>query len=198
MPEIVTLLASLCVGLALAASCGLRAFMPLLAAGLAGRMGFQPLGESFAWLQETPALIALSVAVLVELVADKVPALDHALDAIQTPVRTVAGAVALAAVLAPCPTWAKVLLGLVGGGAALGVHATKAAIRVGATSTTAGVANPFVSLLEDALCLAASALSVLVTACAAVFVVFALFFVAKLFLRLRARWKETDSDGELY
>jgi hypothetical protein len=194
---ILTLLASICVGLALSASCGLRAFLPLLVAGLSARLGYTPLADSFTWLQETPALVALGVAVLVELAADKVPALDHALDVIQSPVRVVAGGVAIAAVLAPCPTWAHVLMGMVGGSAALSVHLTKAAVRVGSSATTAGAANPFVSLAEDALCLVASVLSVLLTACAAVFALLALVWVVKVVLKLRARWREA-AEPELY
>ncbi|MCO5166121.1 MAG: DUF4126 domain-containing protein [Planctomycetes bacterium] len=158
----ITFLAALCLGLALAASAGLRAFMPLLAAGVAARVGWIPVGESFQWLQETPALIALAAAVVFEVAGDKVPALDHALDLLQAPVRTAAGALACVAVVTPsAPVWATALLGVVAGGAALSVHATKSFVRLGSTAATAGVANPVVSLFEDLACAAVTVLSLL-------------------------------------
>lgn len=157
----ITFLAALCMGLALAASAGLRAFMPLLATGVAAKLGWMPLGESFQWLGETPALLALSAAVCLEVAGDKVPALDHVLDVIQGPVRTAAGVLAFAAVLSPeSPAWVTALLSIVAGGAALSVHATKSFVRLGSTTATAGVANPVVSLIEDGLCLAVTVLSV--------------------------------------
>ena len=159
----ITFVASLCIGLALAASSGLRAFFPLLVTGLAGRLEWMPLAESLRWLSETPALIALSVAVVLELAGDKVPAVDHALDAIQGPVRTAAGVLAFIAVFAPnSPTWTTALLSIVAGGAALSVHATKSFVRLGSSATTAGVANPVVSVFEDVVSFVVTILSVLV------------------------------------
>ena len=70
---------SICVGISLSASAGLRAFMPLFMAGFLARWDWIPLGESFEWLSEPPALIALGVAMCCEMAADKIPALDHAL-----------------------------------------------------------------------------------------------------------------------
>jgi hypothetical protein len=56
--------------------------------------------------------------------------------------------------------WAAVLLGIVaGGGTALGVHATKATVRAGSTVTTAGLANPVISTLEDIGCAVVSFLA---------------------------------------
>lgn len=161
---------AIAVGIALAACSGLRAFVPLLASGLLARTGHFPLHEHLDWLASTPALVALAVAATVELVADKVPALDHALDIAQTPVRTVAGMLVATAAFAPFPTWAAVLLGIVAGGAtALGVHATKATVRAGSTVTTAGLANPVISTLEDVACAVVSFLAPLL----AVFAFFA-------------------------
>src|SRR5688500_11906746 len=139
----------------------MRAFLPLLVTGLSARYGWTPteLAEPLRWLADTPALIALSVAVVLELAADKVPAVDHALDAIQGPVRTAAGILAFVAVFAPSsPGWATALLAIVAGGAALSVHATKSFVRLGSTTATAGVANPVVSTIEDVLSLVVTVL----------------------------------------
>lgn len=189
MEQALALVLSVALGVALAASSGLRAFLPLFAAGLAGRWGWVPLHEAFAWLAETPALVALGVAVVVESAADKVPALDHALDVAAAPVRTAAGWLVCAAMLAQLPTWASALCAVVaGGGAALSIHATKSLVRLGSSAATAGVANPLVSLAEDAACLVATVLSLLLSVVAVVVALLAgcwVVYAARRLLRLR-------------
>lgn len=197
--EPVTFFASVCLGIALAASAGLRAFLPLLVTALGARFDWLPggLSQSLSWLAETPALVALSIAVVVEVAADKVPALDHLLDTIQLPVRTAAGMLAFVAVVAPSsPGWVTALLSIVAGGAALSVHATKSFVRLGSTTATAGVANPVLSLFEDALCLVMSVLSTLLWVFAALFALLALcwmvFGVRKL---MKLRGKKTVREA---
>src|SRR2546421_321108 len=102
------------VGISLSACAGLRAFLPLLVTGLLARTGHFPIHEKVEWLASTPALIALAVATIVEVAGDKVPALDHALDLAQTPVRTAAGAIVAVAAYGHAfghfPPWAGGLL----------------------------------------------------------------------------------------
>ena len=57
-------------GFSLAAVAGFRAFLPLLAAGGAARLGLIPLGSAFTWLQSDEALLILAVATLLELLGD--------------------------------------------------------------------------------------------------------------------------------
>src|SRR5258708_23517400 len=47
----------LAMGFALAATVGLRAFLPLFVAGLLARQGYVDLGHSFEWMQGTPAVV---------------------------------------------------------------------------------------------------------------------------------------------
>ncbi|RMG16682.1 MAG: DUF4126 domain-containing protein [Planctomycetota bacterium] len=194
---------SIALGVSLAASCGLRAFLPLFAAGLLGRLLDDQVSfnEGFRWLASTPCLAALAVAVVAEVAADKIPALDHALDAVQTPVRTIAGVVVCAAVVVDLPTWITAITALVaGGGAALSVHSAKATARVASTATTAGVANPVLSFLEDGLCLAASVLSLLFAALAVVFCLATLAaaaYVLRAVLRRRKRGRAAASAAPL-
>ena len=137
-------------GVGLAAACGLRAFLPLLALGLAGRFHIVPLRPGAEWLTSDPALIALTTATLVEIAGDKIPAVDHALDVAGTVVRPAAAWLAAFAVLAHWPSpWAQ-LAALALGTAALAVHLGKAKVRLGSTALTLGAANPAVSLFEDA------------------------------------------------
>ncbi|HBP17621.1 MAG TPA: DUF4126 domain-containing protein, partial [Planctomycetes bacterium] len=119
MEQLFTHAVSLAVGLSLAASCGLRAFLPLFVLAIVSRLGPESLSliqsESLQWLQSTPALIALGVAVVAEVTADKFPAVDHLLDLIQGPVRTIAGGLTCVAVVGHLPVWATALAAIVAG-----------------------------------------------------------------------------------
>lgn len=139
-------------GVGLAAASGLRAFLPLLLACLAAKTGLfgLDLSGNFAWLASDTALIALSIASVVEIAGDKIPVVDHALDAIGTVLRPGAGALVAAAVWNQNDPATAALLGLMfGAPLALGLHAAKAGTRGASTVTTAGMGNPVLSVLED-------------------------------------------------
>lgn len=145
------LVASLGLAVTLAASAGLRAWLPLLVTGGLARAGLVQVGESFQLLSSTPVLIALGVATVIEIVGDKVPAVDHALDVVSTFTRPLAGVLVSASVM-----WQvsdpMVALGvglLVGAPAAAVPHALKSGARLASTATTGGLANPVVSVVED-------------------------------------------------
>jgi hypothetical protein len=148
-------------GIGIAAACGLRAFLPLLLVGLAARLGVVGLRDSVGWLGSDLALIALAVATVVEVAGDKIPIVDHALDAIGTALRPAAAFLGAYAVLDGWPTpWAQIAA-IVLGTTALGVHALKAKLRIGSTATTLGTANPVLSILEDVASFVTVALAVL-------------------------------------
>ncbi len=151
--EIWGLVTAVALGIGLAATAGLRAWLPLLLAGGLARLGVLELGEAFGFVSSTPALVLFGVATIAEIVADKVPAIDHALDVISTVVRPAAGALLAASALYQVkdPLVALVIGLCVGAPVALGPHAAKSALRAASTATTAGIANPLVSFVEDAL-----------------------------------------------
>ncbi len=105
----------------------------------------------------------LLVLSLIEFFADKVPAVNHINDAIQTVVRPVAGAIVFAAsakVLTDIHPVISLAAGLLVAG---GVHAVKAvAIRPAVTATTGGAGNVPVSILEDIVSTMLSILSVVI------------------------------------
>jgi len=139
-------------GVGLAAATGFRTFLPLLMLGLAARFQLfgTDLAPAMAWLESTPALIALGLATGLELAADKIPAVDHLLSAVGTVVRPVAGAVAAAAAFTTLDPMVAAMAGLIiGAPAALAFHAAQAGTRVISTTATGGLGNPFVSVLED-------------------------------------------------
>lgn len=148
-------------GLGLAASTGLNTFLPLLMLALAAHFNVFDvnLGEGFVWLSSDAALAALGIASLVEVVGDKIPVVDHALDTVGTVARPAAGALAAASVFGGDPTTAALLGLVIGAPTAFGFHVAKASTRVGASATTFGVANPILSVIEDALAVGISLLS---------------------------------------
>ncbi len=151
MEQAVSIAVQILMGVALAASAGLRAFLPLLVVGAAGRLGWIPLSDGFRWLAADASLVVFGIAVVVEIAADKFPVVDHALDVVQTFVKPVAGAVLVASVvtdLRPLP--AAVLAIVLGGTVAGTVHVVKAKTRLLSTATTAGTVNPVLSVGEDA------------------------------------------------
>jgi hypothetical protein len=155
-----TVLFQVVMGVSLAACAGLRAFLPLFVAGVAGRFELIPLSESFEWMAGTPALVVLGVAVVTELLADKIPAVDNFLDGLQTFVKPVAGTILAASVLTDMPIVYATALGLItGGGTAAAVHVSKAQVRLASSVATVGVANPLISFLEDVAALVGSLLS---------------------------------------
>lgn len=148
--------ATIALAICLAAAAGLRAWLPLFVAGLLARLGIADLGEGFGWLSSSPALACFGIATALEIIGDKVPALDHALDTVGTVLRPAAGALAAAAVLVHIrdPMVAVVLGMIVGVPSALVPHAAKASARAVSSATTVGFANPVLSAIEDGAALA--------------------------------------------
>lgn len=150
-------------GLGLAASCGLNTFLPLLVLASAAKwhlFGVQ-LGGSFAWLGSDSALVALSLATVAEVVADKIPIVDHGLDMLGTVARPAAGALAAASVFKGDPAMAAMVGLVLGAPTAFGFHAAKAGARAGSSATTFGMANPVLSFAEDVAALGFAVLSIL-------------------------------------
>ncbi len=163
-PDLVTVLQTAGLAIALAASAGLRAWLPLLLAGLLSRLELLQLGPTFGFLSTDRALAVLALATVLEIAADKIPAVDHALDGLSTVLRPAAGTLLAASVLGNVsdPLTAWVLGAAVGAPAALVPHAAKSGLRLASTVFTAGLANPVVSVLEDLGTLLIFALAVLV------------------------------------
>src|SRR5437868_11306996 len=114
------ILSQLAMGFALSATCGLRAFLPLFAASLLSHFGYVTFGASFAWMSSTPAIVVFGSAVVFELVGDKFPAVDHALDAGGLIVKPLAATLLAASMFAHVDPLLACVLGLVTGGVAAG------------------------------------------------------------------------------
>lgn len=136
-------------GLGLAIPAGLNAYIPLLTVSVAQALGWIRLEEPYALLGEWWAIALIAVLLAIETVADKVPAVDHVNDIIQTVVRPAAGGLLFAAATAGGDYVHPVVWIVAGVLVAGGVHAAKATARPAVHASTAGVGGPVVSVVED-------------------------------------------------
>ena len=172
-------------GIAIAAACGLRAFLPLLIVGLATRAHVIALGPSVEWLAHDLTLWTLGGAAAIEIIGDKIPVVDHALDVIGLVVRPVAGGLGAYAALANWPEPLPWVFALVAGSGALGVQALKAKTRLGSTMLTAGAGNPLLSFAEDLGALGLTTMALLVPVIALAIVVAGALAIRSLWRRMR-------------
>ncbi len=148
--------------LTVASAAGINAYATLLVLGLCVRYDVVPLeGRTAEFFAQPWVLVSLAVLYLVEFVADKIPAVDHAWDAVHTVIRPVAGALAAVAVVGGHDGGWVVLAAIMGGMTSLLFHGAKATGRVAVTATTGGAGNWLVSLVEDVLAFAGSLLGLL-------------------------------------
>ena len=193
-------------GFGLATAAGLNAYIPMLLMGLMGRFtGLVHLPPGWSWLENGWVLAIVAVLLAVEIVADKIPALDSVNDTVQTLVRPTAGGIVFgsgtaaqtAAVSDPAEfartgQWVPVVIGVV---TALVVHLTKTAVRPAANVATAGVAAPVLSTIEDFTSLSLSFIAILIPALVIV-VLIALIWGAVWLLRRRRRKKRIVVDEQ--
>lgn len=180
-----TIVPSLAMGIGLAACAGIRAWLPLLMAGGLARWGVIEIGPSFQFIASDRALILFGVATVIEILADKVPAVDHALDSLSTVLRPAAGSLLAASVLwqVSDPLTALALGVAVGAPTSLVPHAAKSLLRAASTTFTGGLANPFISILEDLMAVALFVLTVLVPVVVAAVLVLIGLLVARRLVR---------------
>jgi hypothetical protein len=147
--SIYQILLSIAIGTGLSAACGFRVFVPFLIMSIAAKAGYLQLAHGWEWIGTTPAILAFSLASILEVVAYYVPWLDHLLDTIATPAAVVAGIVATAATISgmsPFLTWT--LAAIAGGGAAGLIQSSTVILRGMSTATTLGMGNFVVSTSE--------------------------------------------------
>ena len=134
-------------GFSLAAGVNLYATVALL--GLASRFGWVDLPPSFAVFDSNVVIGVALVLYVVEFVADKIPWVDSAWDAVHTLVRPVGGAFIAVASLGEATPMTEGLMALLGGTVAAGAHLTKAGTRATVNASPEPVSNWALSLAED-------------------------------------------------
>jgi len=168
-------------GIALAAACGFRVFVPMLVMSIAVHSGHLEPAAGFNWLGSWAALICFSMATAVEIAAYFIPVVSNFLDTLATPAAAVAGTVLAASMvgeISPVLRW--ILAAIAGGAVAGGVQLATVAAR--SAITPAGGSGVF-SLLEDGAAVAASVLAVVVPVLAVALMVFLLLLMRRRKLR---------------
>ena len=148
----------------LSASAGLNAYIPLLVVSLLARYtDLIKLNPPWDAMTSWWVIGLLIILLVIEIFADKVPAVNHVNDIIQTFIRPVAGAILFAA-SAKVITGVHPVLALAAGLLVAGsVHTVKAAaVRPAVSVTTGGVGNVPVSIAEDIISTVLSILAILI------------------------------------
>lgn len=148
----------------LSASAGLNAYIPLLTVALLAKFtSLIALASPWDALTSWWVIGVLILLSIVEFFADKIPAVNHINDIIQTLVRPAAGAIVFAAQSSTIAHVDPVLALIAGLLVAGGVHAVKSlVVRPAVTATTGGLGNIPVSMAEDATSTVVSFLSIVV------------------------------------
>jgi hypothetical protein len=196
---LLVLLASL--GLSLSA--GVRAYLPVLALGIASHLpsigGFKViLLPQFSWIGD-PLFIGLLVLLTIyEISADKIPVVDHLNDTVHTIIRPLSGALIFTCTNNPLTdhgTAGMIIAAVIGGSLAATTHAAKAGVvRPASTVTTLGLANPVVSLVEDIVVIALSVISLLAPIVGALICLVLLFFVVRGISKLIERRRNKNNN----
>ena len=179
----------------LAGSAGLNAYIPLLIVAVASHYPLNnplvELGEPYNIISEPWAIMIIAILLLIEMLVDKVPAIDTINDGIQTFIRPAAGAFLFAAnsgVITEMHPALALGAGLIIAG---GVHAAKGVARPVVTASTAGTGNWLVSLGEDVLSVGMTFIALIMPFLAMIIIMFIMGFLVYVLYRFRKR-KERD------
>ena len=187
---------SIVLGVALAAATGFRIFLPMLIVSGAAYTGHLHLDDSFAWLGSSSALIMLSVAALVEILAYYLPVIDNLLDLVATPAAFVAGTVVSAAVMTDMPPMVKWTAAVIAGGGVAGLtQGATGFIRANSTLLTGGLGNSVIATAELGGAVLITFLALAAPAAALALVMLFLLAAIRLVRRLLRTTKSPDGRG---
>jgi hypothetical protein len=175
----------------LAGSAGLNAYIPLLIVAVAGRYPLEDplltLAEPYNLLSNPWIILLLSVLLVIEMLVDKVPAVDSINDVIQTFVRPAAGAILFAASANVVTEFSPLLTlgaGLLMAGS---VHTVKLTTRPFVTAATAGTGNWAVSTMEDVAAFFTSIFALILPIITGILAIVALIFGFRFYRRRKRK-----------
>lgn len=175
-------------GVGLAAAVGFRVFLPMLVLSVSACTGHLTLSSGLGWLGTPAAVVMLSVAAALEILAYYFPAVDNALDVITAPVALIAGAVVSAAVMVDLPPMVRWTTAVIAGGGASGViHGLTSLLRAKSTVMTAGLGNHAIATGELGGALLVSLLALAAPVAALALVALLCWFELRLLRRLAHR-----------
>jgi Domain of unknown function (DUF4126) len=168
---------------------GINLYATVVTLGVLERYQLVKLPGGLDLLGEWWVIGLAGVLYAVEFVADKIPAVDTAWDALHTFIRVPAGAILAASAFAEFDPVVKIAATILGGGIALSSHGTKAATRLAANTSPEPVSNITLSLGEDALTFGSAILMafypVAILIVVIIFLIFSLWLLPKIFRALR-------------
>jgi hypothetical protein len=126
---------------------GVNVYATVLVTGLLGRVGGVDGVPDV--LQRTDVLIFAAALWAVEFVADKIPYVDNAWDAVHTFIRPTIGAIIGALLAGEAQDLNEAFAAVLGGSTALASHAAKAGLRLAVNASPEPFSNVILSLLED-------------------------------------------------
>jgi len=174
----VELLLAIGLGVGLPSVAGVRAFLPL---ALAYYMTLPEGSFLFGDLPSGIVLAVLAVLAILEIVLDKVRAVERVFNYVMVPVRIVAGALVLALVSSAGGAFSEAAPWLIAGGLVAGAVAVlKVVLRPPAQATSSGVSTSFLSLIEDAVGIVGGLIGLFVPFLPVLLVAFLLFFYARI------------------
>jgi len=168
---------------------GINLYATVVTLGLLQKFSFVKLPGELSVLSNGWVLGIAGVMYAVEFVADKIPAVDSAWDAVHTFIRVPAGAIMAATAFADFDPTVKTIAMIVGGGVALGSHGLKATTRLAANTSPEPVSNIALSIGEDlftfgsTILMAVSPVAILVLV--VIFIILMIWLVPKIYRTLR-------------
>jgi hypothetical protein len=156
-------------GFSFAAGINLYATVAIL--GLASRYGWVALPPQYQVFDNNWIIGGALALYVIEFVADKIPWVDSAWDAVHTVIRPVGGALIAVATLGEQSTTMQTLVALFGGALAASTHFSKAGTRVLANASPEPFTNWILSIGEDAFVVGLGVLALKYPAAAAIVVI---------------------------
>ena len=145
------LLQAVALGSLVAWASGLRLYLVVFILGMADHLGYLSLPPGLDILSHPYVIAAAGFLLAVEFLADKVPGIDSAWDAVHTFIRIPAGALLAAGAAGNDLTALTVAAGLLGGTITAGTHFAKAGGRAVINTSPEPFSNWIASFTEDAM-----------------------------------------------
>lgn len=183
----------------LAWASGIRLYAAVFIVGLLGRLGYVHLPEHLQLLEHNWVLGASGFMLVVEFLADKVPAIDSAWDAIHTFIRIPVGALLAWGAMGDAAPDMQMAAAILGGAIAGGTHLAKMGTRAAINTSPEPFSNWTMSFSEDGILVAGLWLvfrhPLVFLILLAAFFVLLIWLIPKLFRFVAGLWRRLTGIG---
>jgi hypothetical protein len=180
---------------------GINLYLTIAALGIAHRLSLITLPGNLAMLDQYPVIGLAIILYLVEFVADKIPLIDSIWDSVHTIIRPLGGAALGYMALGNYGPLAQIPAALATGSIALDSHLTKATTRVAINTSPEPFTNSIASVMEDIsvagilyLIIGHPVIAIILVA---IFVLFSLWFLKKMFRFMKAIFRPSNRRLQL-